>query len=142
MTATDAPILTLRIFGDALEPAEVTSLLGHEPTRSFAKGDRNVGAGGREYAPRRTGMWCLEANGHTQDAETRVLNLLAKLPDDLHIWKTLAAKFELILSAGLFMEESNEEFRLSSGLIDALGRRGIAVNLDIYAPTDEDARSK
>jgi len=131
----------LRIIGTALEPAEVTSLLGREPTCGFAKGDRNIGTKGREYAPHRTGMWLLKANGDTSDAETSILDLLAGLPDDPYIWTTLAAKFELILSVGLFMNKTNEGFALSSRILEALGRREIAVDLDIYAPIRAPDRS-
>lgn len=134
MAATDAPIFGLRIFGDSLEPAEITALLGREPTRSFSKGDRNVGANGKEYAPRRTGMWLLEASKGPQGVEGCILGLLAELPQDLSVWAALSTRFELILSVGLFMDETNEEFALPCAVLEALGRRGISINFDIYAP--------
>jgi len=135
MSVTDAPIFALRIFGDSLEPQEVTAVLGREPTRSFRKGDRNVGANGKEYAPRRTGMWMLAASEDVHNVENCLRNFLAHLPSDLDVWRTLGARFELILSVGLFMDETNEEFELPASALEALGRRGVSINLDIYAPT-------
>jgi len=138
LATTETPIFTFRISGETLKPAEITSLLGLEPTRSFSKGDRNIGAGGREYAQRRTGMWLLEANEHAHDTEACVLGLLATLPEEPQIWRSLAAKFELNLTVGLFMYKTNEGFSLSPRVLEALGYRGISIDFDIYAPTTPD----
>ena len=128
--------LTLRIFSDELVPAEVTALVGCQPSDSHAKGDRNLGSKGREYAPRRIGMWRLFAPQASGDFEERALQLLQLLPFPSSEWDSVRSRHSIDLTIGLFMESSNEDLNFSSALVNALAERGIAINLDIYAPDD------
>jgi len=57
MGIAEHSIVSFRIFGDDLVPAEVTSLLGCEPTKAFAKGDVRVGSKTGNRYIERTGRW-------------------------------------------------------------------------------------
>jgi hypothetical protein len=130
-------VVTLRISGDALVPDEVTAQMGVAPTTSHRKGDVRRLSSGRDVV-RRTGIWRLEVGDREpENLNAQVAELLALLPQDLGIWRTLSQAFEIDLFCGLFMEESNEGLSLSSETLAALGLRGIEVGLDIYAPTRE-----
>jgi hypothetical protein len=130
-------IITLRIFGDSLVPDEVTALMGVEPTRAHAKGDRHMGKDGREYAKRRIGMWQLRAAETSESFESRVLNLLARLPPPGGVWEAINQQYESDVSVGYFMQRTNEEFLLTAKAANAMALRGIALLMDIYDPTGD-----
>ena len=105
----------LRVNGDLLDPNEVTKLLGCEPTK--AKGN-----------------WLL--NGKllpTDDLEVQIENLLASVTDDLSVWKELTTKYKVDIFCGLFLEDINRGFELSSKMMKALSERNISIGFDIYA---------
>jgi hypothetical protein len=139
MTLSKKPILALRIHGDDLQPDELSRQLGCEPSAAFKKGDRNAGANGKEYAPRKTGMWKLDSPDSTDSVEERIRQLLSKVTESLDVWNALRAKFDLTLSVGMFMDSTNEELIFSSAVVELLGKRGISIWLDAYAPSDESA---
>jgi hypothetical protein len=130
--------VALRVHGDDLIPDEITRLLGAEPTSSHAKGDRNVGGDGREYAPWRSGIWVV-STGHQSpgNIDQQVSDILGHLSPDLSIWRELSARFRLDLYCGLFLALSNERAIISVETLNALGGRGIELVLEIYAPDDE-----
>jgi hypothetical protein len=130
-------IVTLRIFGDSLVPGEVTALMGIEPTRAHAKGDRHIGKDGKEYAKRRIGMWQLRAAESSDSFESRVFGLLARLPAPGGVWEAINRRYESDLSVGYFMQPRNEEFLLTAKAVNALALRGIALLLDIYDQTGD-----
>jgi hypothetical protein len=137
VSAETNAIVTLRIFGDSLVPDEVTALIGVEPTRAHAKGDRHIGKDGREYAKRRIGMWQLRAPKGSESFESRVVDLLSLLPNPGTVWEVINQQFESDLSVGYFMERTNEEFLITAKVVNALATRGIALYLDIYDPAKD-----
>jgi hypothetical protein len=128
----------LRIFGDDLIPAEITKLMECDPTTSYAKGDVIRGSkSGREIA-KKTGMWGLSATDCApENIDAQVSEVLAKLPSDLALWEALAARFEMDLFCGLFMENTNEGSEISAGTLFDLGARRIKLSLDVYGPIAE-----
>lgn len=137
MSEEATTIITLRIFGDSLVPNEVTALLGVEPTHAHTKGDRHIGKDEREFANRHIGMWQLRAEESADTFESRVLGLLARLPSSGATWNAIMQNLEADLSVGYFMERSNEEFLLTTKVLNALASRGIELLLDIYDPIDD-----
>src|SRR5262245_27330634 len=99
----------LRVCGDDLIPDEITALLGCDPTRAHARGDRNIGNSGREYGPYKSGMWLLEATDEfPADLDKQIAQLIGRLSSDLQMWAELSARFEIDVYCGLFMALSNE----------------------------------
>ena len=119
---------TLRIFGDDLNPEEVTALLGAEPTSSREKGP-----------PRgRRGSWHLRAEPCSPgDLNSQVKTLLSGLTDDLSVWRDLGARFRCDLFCGLFMEVGNEGEEFTPDVLAMIGARGLSLGLDIYGPDEE-----
>jgi hypothetical protein len=126
---------TLRIFGDDLDPDEVSRLLGGIPTLSEKKGDAITKKSGTRIA--RTGRWDLRAEPRSaspEDVDGQIAELLSKLTPDISVWKALAGKYKMDFFVGLFMKESNEGLVVSATTMKLLGERGISLGFDIYSP--------
>lgn len=132
MAAIAKSTASLRIFGEDLDPNEVTALLCCEPSMQYRKGD--FVSQGRQHT-RKYGAWVLKTEDRVPEAlDDQLADIFAKLTQDLSIWKTLASRFDANVFCGLFMNESNEGFSLSSSTLGALAARGLEINFDIYDP--------
>ncbi len=132
--------VTLRVFGDDLEPNEVSTLLGCEPSGSYRKGDPI--SPGRSEAQRRYGMWRLKSDDAEPEAyDVQIQSLLAKVTADLQVWLALGKRYQVDLFCGYFMDDSNQGFTLSLATLSALAARGIEPGFDLYAPESEGACS-
>jgi hypothetical protein len=84
----------------------------------------------------RTGQWHLSAQKTAPaDIDLQVAEILAQLPADPDLWRSLAARYQIDLFCGWFMNESNEGLEISLETLSALGNRGIKFGIDLYAPT-------
>jgi len=129
---------SLRIMGDDLSPAEITRLLGCEPTKGEAKGDRIVGPKTGHVRIARTGMWRLEAGRCTpENFDAQIEEILSKLNPDLDMWAMLTRKYAVEIFSGLFLNELNEGFVVSAKTVRALGERGIEIQFDVYGAVKE-----
>jgi DNA-binding FadR family transcriptional regulator len=129
---------TLRIAGDDLVPAEISRLLGYQPTAVQAKGDRLIHPQTGAARTASSGMWHLKAAQRApEDLDAQINELLSRLTDDLEIWRDLAARYDVDLFCGLFLAQWNEGLTLSATSLTALGVRHIELALDIYGAEDE-----
>lgn len=131
-------VAALRVVGDGLHPAEVTHMLGCEPTTAWAKGDERTFAG----VTRTTsfGMWTLGAEETTPaDVDAQVKGLLGRLTSDLGTWTDLSDRYEVNMFCGWFMDVGNEGVSLEPGTLLALGERGILLDLDLYSGDNDKA---
>ncbi len=139
MGAVSRTVVSLRVFGEAVIPAEVTALLGCKPSFSYAKGDLRPSRAGRDASYYQSGMWKIEAAEAEPEAiDAQVQETLARLTPDLQIWKKLAQNHRIDLFCGLFMDEVNEGIELSPETLVQIGQRGISLGFDIYGPADDD----
>lgn len=142
MGVIDYSVATLRFFGDDLIPERVTALLGAQPTKSHTKGQEILGRSIAKVRIARTGSWRLEADRREpEDLEAQVFEILGQLTSDLNIWESLTCH-KPNLFCGIFMGGSNDGLPLSAKALLALGQRGIALDLDIYASEDGVAGDK
>jgi hypothetical protein len=125
---------TLRFFGEALDPDEITALLGKPPTRSCRKGDeRSLHGGATSREPR--GSWIRTVRRLSPgDLDAQIDNLLSDLTQDIAVWQALSERFQADLFCGLFLREGNEGLPVSPETLLALGMRGLKLDLDIYGP--------
>src|SRR5215475_15081411 len=81
--------VTLRIYGEDLDPDHISTLLGCVPTKSERKGVPASGPSGNARVPKR-GRWSLSIDSRecspTADLEDGVKSLLARLPSDPEVW--------------------------------------------------------
>ncbi|MEZ4332351.1 MAG: DUF4279 domain-containing protein [Myxococcota bacterium] len=122
---------SLRVFGDALEPEEVSALLGHPPTRAHRKGDKG-GPGGRSVEP--TGAWILDSRvSEKAEVEDHIESILARLTGDEDEWASLTDRFSASILCSLFLDQYNEGFELSPRVSQALAARGLVIAFDLYS---------
>ncbi len=129
----DKTTVTLRFFGDDLDPDEVTQLLRCQPTTASRKGEEMPG---RYHRVAKLGSWHLESDGDGE-LEEQVDRLLDRLPDDLMVWQRLhALNPEADLFCGLFLDAWNRGVELSPELLQRISERHLRLSLDIYGSED------
>jgi hypothetical protein len=133
--------VTLRIFGDELQPSEISRILGREPSQAREKGEVVKYPSGRE----RTfacGSWFLTGeSAEPEDLDGQIKWLVAQMTDDLEVWKTVTSAYDVDMFCGVFMQSGNDGLSISAETMLALGSRGIELDLEIYRPDDEDEAS-
>ena len=123
---------SLRVFGDSVEPEEVSALLGRTPTREHRKGDKIPGKGGDAVEP--TGAWILDsARSERVEVEEHIELLLASLSNDMDEWASLTNRFSASILCSLFLDQYNGGFELSPRLALSLADRGLVIAFDIYS---------
>lgn len=139
MGSFDHSAAALRIFGDDLDPDEVTRLLGCEPSVAQSTGELIRSASGRERIVK-CGNWRLKAApAEPEDLNGQIRWILSQTTNNLDVWKKLVDRYEVDMFCGLFMAESNDGFSLSSDVLLMLGQRGIEIDFDVYDPGDDSA---
>ena len=132
--------VSLRVFGDGLEPDEVSALLGRQPTRSHRKGDQIRTAGKASAnsttttptAP--TGAWILDSGlSEKAEIEDHVEALLSPVSNDSDEWASLTSRFSASILCSAFLDQYNEGFELSPRLAQSLADRGLVIAFDIYS---------
>ena len=130
---------SLRVFGDSLEPDEVSALIGREPTRSHRKGDKSAPeAGARAGAVEQTGAWILDSwLPEKAEIEEHVEALLSAVSNDSDEWASLTSRFSASILCSAFLDQYNEGFELSPRLAQSLADRGLVIAFDIYSGDPE-----
>ena len=120
---------SLRIFGNAVVPEQITALLGATPDSSHRKGEARPSGHGTWPS----GSWHLRAEPQTPEKlDGQIVELFGRLTDDLNVCRALAAKHKVDLFCGLFMVQMNEGLSLSAATVAAIADRRIVLHLDIY----------
>jgi hypothetical protein len=129
----DEATATLAIRGDALDPSEITHLLSCLPDQSARTGETVINPNGLSRVVRE-GFWCLSSTRSNLEIEDHVSILLARVSDNLEIWRDLSTRFRIEIFCGLFLDAENRGFELPPQLMRQLAERGISIGFDIYAP--------
>lgn len=138
MAAIYKTMMSLRFYGDDLDPDELSARLGGLPSVGVKMGSTWITKGGKEIVAR-TGSWRLEATDHQPgDLDSQIAQIFGSLSNDLSVWEDLASRFRADVFCGLFMKESNEGVSLSPKSILDLGARRLAIGFDIYDPVKPD----
>ena len=129
--------VSLRVFGDDLDPPTISRLLGCEPDQSYRKGD--LVSPGRSTTTRKCGMWSLKAQEtDPENYEAQLRDILSKVTQNGETWRALRERYEVDLFCGFPLDTTNHGFSLSTSTIEALAARGIEPGFDIYAPSPEE----
>ncbi|WP_298163083.1 DUF4279 domain-containing protein [Brevundimonas sp.] len=133
MAGIGRTVLTLRFYGDDLDPAKVTALIGAEPTKTELKG--HVWPSGRVS---KAGSWRLSVGDREPgDLDGQIRELFYGLTENLEVWADLSARYDGDLFCGLFMESSNEGLDLEPDTLAMIGSRGLRLGFDIYGPVED-----
>jgi hypothetical protein len=129
---------TLRIFGDDLQPDEITRLLKCQPSKAELKGQVIKYPSGRKRTVKH-GNWRLVADdAEPGNIDAQIRWILSQTSNDLDIWKRLVQTYDIDMFCGVFMDSSNDGFSLSPETLLMLGERGIEIDFDIYDASDDE----
>lgn len=125
--------VSLRFFGDDLEPEHVTLALGYLPDTGLRLGEVWRTRKGAERVAR-TGSWIRRVPRRQPGAlDAQLMELLAPLTEDMVVWQRLTTQFRADVFCGLFLEDYNDGANISAQALLALGSRNLPLSLDIYA---------
>lgn len=129
--------VTIRFFGDELNPDELTKLLECEPSEAYKKGHIVTPT----IKPRtiKTGTWFLSVERNPdQTLEEIISELLEKLTNDLEVWKKMSKRFEISIYCGAWIKGWNRDVWFSSGLLTKIAERNLSIGLAIYCDGDDE----
>lgn len=125
-------VAALRIRGENLVPAEISALMGSEPTTAWAKGDAHTSRGHTRMSG--FGLWQLQAEGtEPADLDAQVTAVLGRLTTDESVWTQLRNAYDVDLICAWFMKNGNEGMLVAPETMSLLGARGILLDIDLYA---------
>lgn len=128
----DRSVACLRLFGDDVDPGEITALLACEPSVAESRGEIIRYASGRERTAK-CGQWRLEAaNTRPEDLVSQIRWLLGQVTNNLEVWHQLGKVCDINIFCGLFMASGNDGLLLPPDIMFMLGERGILLDLDVY----------
>jgi hypothetical protein len=131
----DESSVCLAVYGEHLDPADVTAIVGRAPTSAHRKGDRR----GPRSPTLKRGVWMLEISGQAPQGPAELTEaLLDQLPDDERVWAKLSELYEVQLRYGIHMAGWNRGFDLPSAIAARIARLRAKVVFDIYAYDDEE----
>ena len=137
MTELHKTAASLRFFGDDLDPDEITLRLGAKPTVGVRKGGTWRTSVGVEKTASK-GQWRMTVERRSPgDLDGQLEELFAPLTTDLAVWRDLSGRFQADVFCGLFLNEFNEGISLSPRTLEALGLRGLSLDMDVYGPGDQ-----
>ena len=127
--------VTLAVYGEDLEPSEVTALLGVVPTKAFRKGHRQ--ASKSPAMPH--GAWFLEVRGVSPSGpDTQLETLLSELPQSQHFWRELNERYTVQVRFAMHFEGWNKGFEFNKILVSRLAAMEVDLEFDIYSYVERD----
>lgn len=134
----DAAEFSLDITSDDLQPTEITTLLGLQPTSHHLRGDA-FGKRGHTY---KFGRWRYATARLDFRAgrcfEEQFDDFVRALPDDPAIWERITTRFEAGILICLWMRTWNREFDISTFALGELARRRLRLHIDTYLESDDE----
>jgi hypothetical protein len=130
----DESSISLRFFGDDLDPDELTQILGIEPSIAYRKGD--IFRGKTYDKIYEIGSWRLRGKRSKTELEEQINQLLDKLPSDFEVWRGLTSRFQADLFCGLWMKRFNRGLNFEVATLQKIAERGLSIGLDVYVDQD------
>jgi Domain of unknown function (DUF4279) len=125
----DEVAVALCIYGVELIPEEISDLLGAKPTHSHRLGEKKT----PESKPYAKGAWILEIRRTEPiDLDAMYEELLASLPTNELVWKSLASRFEVRIDLAVHTD-SGCGFYVSPKTMKLIAAKQAEFYLDIHA---------
>jgi hypothetical protein len=129
--------ISLRIFGDDLDPSFLTQQLGVAPTESGRKGEPNESSRRGAMSLWETGVWVYRLSMRSDTELGDALDeLLAAMPQDATLWEELTSTYSVDVLCGLFLEEAEQSTTITADVLERLGRLGLPLAFEIHARSD------
>lgn len=135
----DRVTVSLRLFGEDLDPDEISRLLGCEPSVGYVKGEETILSNmSNRKRIARTGSWQLKSDtDRNVELEEQIDRLLSRVTAEPLIWASLIERYDVDLFCGLFLEDENREFALSAAVLQEVAERKLSIRFDVYAVFEE-----
>ena len=131
----DEVAVALCVYGEELDPLELTRMLGVNPTHEHKKGDRKT----LRSPPWNKGAWVYEIRRFEPiNPDSMFEELLASLPQDDHVWLQLASRFELRIDFAVHTDVGCT-FVMSAVTVQRIAAIHAAFQIYIQAYGDNDA---
>ena len=127
--------MSLRIEGPDLDPDELTTRLGVEPTDAHRRGEIvRQGAHERRASSGHWGFSLGMTHSDTWDLDGAINAMLDRLPTDEALWRDIAQRYQLDVFCGLFMGGDNQGTDLQPATLARMTARGLALGFDVHGP--------
>jgi hypothetical protein len=127
----DAAALSLNIYGDDLDPDEITGLLGvAADAQSTPRGQHATGQPGFP-----DGCWThkVESAGPGNPADQALAGLLDRLPSDPSLWACLVQSYQIQIFFPVGFMDCNKGFGLSALNVQRVAALGLGLEFGLYA---------
>ncbi|WP_215226690.1 DUF4279 domain-containing protein [Echinicola shivajiensis] len=128
----------LNFYSEKLDKAEITRLIGAEPTKSWNPGESHPIGNSKKTRITDWGKWYLISKRDNTDLNIKLKELLGSLTSDLEKWKLLTSKYDAWIDVAGYMENWNRGFTLQSEVMKMLSDRNLEIIFDIYYDGDKD----
>jgi hypothetical protein len=131
----DESSATLCIYGETLEPDELSRLLGTQPTEAFRRGSRQ----GPRSPVRRHGAWLLCVEGRApRGPEDHIRELLMRPPAAPEVWNRIQEQYRTRIFVGICLSAWNRRFSPSPALLARIAAMGLEIDFDIIDNGEDD----
>jgi hypothetical protein len=127
--------ISLRITADDLNPNFVTDLFGVVPDLAQTKNEPLLWPDGTVKRIPKFGAWKIELTPQQTDEwdiEEVARLLLARLPTEIKIWRSIPTLAKVRLSFGISLESLNQGFSLNPDFCRYVADRKIGLDFDVY----------
>jgi hypothetical protein len=129
MAELDHTIVHIRFSGVNLDPKKVGELLGFIKSKSTRSTVKRLKSG--------RVVWSIELESNENlPLEKKIEALLAEFTNEISVWKQVTENIRADIFCGLFLDEWNCGFELTTRLMKELSDRNLKIGFDIYSPTD------
>jgi hypothetical protein len=129
--------ITLGIYGEGLNPDEVSRILKCQPTKAHRCGEHPHS--NPRYSAYKKGSWLLNLKGFAPTtADELIDDIMSQVSTDVQIWQELSLTHEIRVRISVHMNGWNKGFDLSLRTIQRISDLKASIVFDIYA-YDEDS---
>jgi hypothetical protein len=133
----DEARVTLALYGESLDPDEVSRRLGCAPSSAFRKGETRRPSG-REGRPMPHGAWFLTVEGKAPvGIDELTALLLNRFPTDRQFWNELCHDYQVQIRVAIHTGGWNRGFDLKPATTKLVALTSATVGFDLYFYADE-----
>jgi hypothetical protein len=131
----DETRVTLAVYGEDLDPTEVTRLLGCQPTQVHRKGDKRHPTS----VPYQTGAWFFTLETKAPSGPDELIPLLLRqLPGDSAFWAGLRERYDVQIRVAIHTAGWNRGFDISPATAELIAATGASLGFDLYFYEDDE----
>ncbi|MBD2594236.1 DUF4279 domain-containing protein [Nostoc spongiaeforme FACHB-130] len=135
--SVDKTSVCLGVYGEELNPDNISKLLSCQPTQAHHRGARQDS--NPKYAPYKKGAWLLKLKGSAPiTAEELIIDLLSRVSTNSILWQELSAIYDAQVRIAIHMKGWNKGFNLTAQTVQRISELGASMVFDIYAYGNEE----